>query len=153
MHAYVFGTSANHVVRGIRVGYQPSEAGFVPLPPFRAYDSRYKDGKLGRGSRVVSIADAIRPPTGALVTKDMVPVNATAIAYNLGVYATESSGYLAVTLPATKTVRASSLNWFATDQSLSNGLSAMLDGTRTVKVFAGGRGKTHFVIDVLGYYL
>ncbi|MDQ1710462.1 MAG: hypothetical protein QOG49_1847, partial [Frankiaceae bacterium] len=73
--------------------------------------------------------------------------------YNLGVYATESSGYLAVTPPATTKVTASSLNRFGTEQSLSNGLVGKLDGTRTVKVFAGGRGQTHFVIDVLGYFL
>lgn len=152
-HAYVFGTTTNHVVRGLRVGYQPAEAGFVPLAPYRAYDSRYLDGKLGRTSRLVSIADQVRPPTGAVVTKDLVPAAATAIAYNLGVYATESSGYLAVTPPSTKVISASSLNWFGSDQSLSNGLVVQLEGTRTVKVFAGGRGKTHFVIDILGYYL
>lgn len=152
-HAYVFGSSTDHVVRGLRVGFQPSEAGFVPLAPYRAYDSRFKDGKLGRGSRLVYIADRVRPPTGAIVAKDLVPTTATAIAYNLGVYATESSGYLAVTPPATHVVSASSLNWFGSDQSLSNGLVGPLDAARTVKVFAGGRGRTHFVIDVLGYYL
>lgn len=153
IHAYVLGTTTDHVVRGIRVGYAPAEAGFVPLTPYRAYDSRYRDGKLGRGSRVVSIADRVKPPTGVVTAKDVVPAAATAISYNLGVYATESSGYLAVTPPATKLVSASSLNWFGSDQSLSNGLTAQLDGTRTVKVFAGGRGRTHFVIDVLGYYI
>lgn len=152
-HAYVYGTSTNHVVRGIRVGYQPAQAGFVPLPPYRAYDSRYQDGKLGRDSRIVSIADRVKPPTGAVTAKDVVPAAATAIAYNLGVYQTESSGYLAVTTPRTKSVSASSLNWFGSDQSLANGLTARLDGSRTVKVFAGGRGRTHFVIDVLGYYI
>ena len=135
------------------MGYRPAEAGFVSLAPYRAYDSRYKDGKLGRGSRVVAIADRVKPPTGAVTAKDLVPASAVAIAYNLGVYATESSGYLAVTPPATKIVSASSLNWFDSDQSFSNGLVAQLDGTRTVKVFAGGRGSTHFVIDVLGYYI
>lgn len=153
LHVYVFGTSTNHVVRGIRVGYQPVSAGFVPIAPYRAYDSRYADGKLGRTSRVVYIADSVRPPTGAITGKDLVPAGATAIAYNLGVYATESSGYLAVTPPATTRVTASSLNWFGTDQSLSNGLVGQIDAARTVKVFAGGRGRTHFVIDVLGYYL
>lgn len=153
IHAYVFGTSTNLVVRGIRVGYRPSVAGFVSLAPYRAYDSRYQDGKLGRGSRIVGIANRVRPPSGVVTAMDLVPANAVAIAYNLGVYATEATGYLAVTPPATKTVSASSLNWFGTDQSLSNGLVAQLDGTRTVKVFAGGRGSTHFVIDVLGFYI
>lgn len=153
IHTYVLGTSTNHVVRGIRVGYQPAESGYVPLAPYRAYDSRYQDGKLGRGSRIVPISSRVRPPSGVVTATDLVPANASAIAYNLGVYATEASGYLAVTPPATKTVMASSLNWFGTDQSLSNGLIGRLDSTRTVKVFAGGRGKTHFVIDVLGYFI
>ncbi|MEO6715446.1 MAG: hypothetical protein ABIM89_18750 [Mycobacteriales bacterium] len=153
LHAYVFGTSTNHVVRGMRVGYRRATSGFVPIAPYRAYDSRYLDGKLGRSSRLVPIGNSVRPPTGAVTGTDLIPAAATAISYNLGVYATESSGYLAVTPPATTRVTASSLNWFGSDQSLSNGLTAQLDGTRTLKVFAGGRGRTHFVIDVLGYYI
>lgn len=153
LHAYVYGTSTNHVVRGLRVAYRPAQAGFVPVTPYRAYDSRYKDGKLSRGSRIVPIADRVRPPTGTVTARGIVPATASAIAYNLGVYATEASGYLAVTPPTTLIVSASSLNWFGPDQSLSNGLVAPIDAARTVKVFAGGRGATHFVIDVLGYYL
>lgn len=152
-HAYVFGTSTNHVVRGVRIGYQPAEAGFVPVKPYRAYDSRYLDGKLGRSSRLVALGDQVKGPAGAIVAKDLIPAAATAVAYNLGVYSTEASGYLAVTPPSNTVVSASSLNWFGSDQSLSNGLVVQLEGTRTVKVLAGGRGKTHFVIDVLGYYL
>jgi hypothetical protein len=43
------------------------------------------------------------------------------------------------------------MNWSQTGQNLANGTVVTLDGSRNMKVFSGGL--THFIIDVLGYYI
>jgi hypothetical protein len=136
----------------------PSTGGaFHPIDPVRVYDSRSAaptPGALGSGSsRVVSVADARDGTTGAVVTAGAVPAGATAIAYNLTVVDTIGSGFLSVAPGNAASSPSSSINWSATGQILANGLIGKVHTDRTVKVFCGGGGTTHFVIDVTGYWM
>ena len=124
----------------------PAGSGFTPVTPTRAYDSRTGPGPIVAGQqRTISMA------TGGLV-----PEGATAVAYNATVADTTGSGWLTVApgnvavLPVSSTI-----NWWATNQFLSNGIAVGVDGQRQVNVFAGPNGggaTTDFVLDTVGYY-
>lgn len=153
-------SNAGQLGRWQRLGGPGVAGGLVPIRPRRVYDSRFDPaGKLaGATSRTVSVADAIDILTGDVSAADIVPEGATAIAYNLTITETETlggGGFLSVA-PGTETaLQASSINWSGADQNLANGLVVQLDPSRQVKVFAGpsATDRTHFVIDVTGFYV
>ncbi len=64
-------------------------------------------------------------------------------------------GYLTVVAGGAATAGPSSINWDRVEATLANGLQGPLNANREVSVFCGGDtgAKTHFLIDVLGYYL
>ncbi|MCU1504368.1 MAG: hypothetical protein JWM12_3722, partial [Ilumatobacteraceae bacterium] len=134
---------------------------FHVIAPVRVYDSRLpspSQGKLATGqNRVVSVADARNEVSGLVTTADVVPVGATAVVANLTVTETEGElgGFLAV-LPGDATaLSGSSINWSGANQNIANGLTAKIAADRTVKVFCGGvpTPRTHFVMDVTGYWI
>jgi len=131
----------------------PMTAGaFHAISPARVYDSRFAEGPLGAGaSRIVSIKDG-RDGAGVVTTPDVVPVGATAIAYNITVADTVGGGFLAVAEGTSTGTSASSINWSASGQLLANGLQVKIDEERRVAMFSGGAGTTNFIIDVVGYY-
>ncbi|MFT3853581.1 MAG: hypothetical protein QM733_12705 [Ilumatobacteraceae bacterium] len=135
---------------------------FHVIAPARVYDSRLAlptpaPGKIvAAETRVVSVKDARNETTGAVVTADIVPAGALAVVANLTITETEGTagGFLSV-FPGDATERSgSSINWSGPDQNIANGLTAKIAADRTVKVFCGGGAvpKTHFVIDVTGYW-
>ena len=129
---------------------------FHPIDPVRVYDSRAAapaPGALTSGSsRVVSVADARDGAGGAVVIADAIPAGATAISFNLTITETVGSGFLSVAPGNASSSAASSINWSATGQILANGLIVKVHTDRTVKVFCGGGGSTHFLLDVSGYW-
>ena len=134
----------------------PQAAGsFHSLNPVRAFDSRWPGGaKLASGgTKIVVIADGHDLVSGVVNQPNVVPAGATAIAYNLTVTDTVSSGFLAVAPGSASTVTASSINWSATGQNLANGLIVAVDTSRQVRVFGGGGGSTDYIIDIAGYFL
>jgi hypothetical protein len=152
---FVTSTGSQAVLRKLA---GPDTAGQLHvIDPVRVYDSRL-DASNGRGpmtsgsSRLVSVANGIDLTTGVVSLTDVVPAGATAIAYNLTVVDTGGSGFLAVTAGSSTTFRASSINWSASGQILANGQLAPLDGERRVRIFAGGGGTAHVLVDVQGYY-
>ena len=140
----------------------PTTAGALHvITPARVYDSRLATqtapnigGTLSSpASRVVRIADAVNLNTGAVTTADLVPIGATAIVYNLTIVSPTNSGFLAVTPGDATDYSASTINWATGIQVLANGTLVKIDSNRQVKVFSGGDGATHFIIDVVGYYI
>ena len=146
----------------VQVAGATSTGTFHIISPVRVYDSRLAlptpaPGKLAGGeNRVISIKDARNETTGAVTTADIVPAGALAVVVNLTVTETEGTqgGFLSV-VPGDATDRSgSSINWSGPNQNVANGLTAKIAADRTVKVFCGGNPapKTHFVIDVTGYW-
>jgi hypothetical protein len=165
LHTYEAFFSDNGVAsltfcNGIRVRYTPPVSGFVPITPARVYDSRLNmapdaNGAIATGSnRTVSVADARDVTTGA-ITGALVPATAKALAYTLTVAGTVASGFLAVNPGGVTTVSASTINWSAAGSAFANTGVVRIDSSRTVTVVAGGpaTSSTHFIIDVVGYYL
>lgn len=105
------------------------------------------------GNRLVSVASGRTLDTGAVNAPNVVPVGATAIACNVTVDRTQNQGFLAVNPGGNTTVSASTINWFASNQTLANGVIVTISASREVTVIAGGGGATDFIIDVTGYFL
>lgn len=148
-------TSQQVRVAGAVYQYAPAGGIYVPIAPKRVYDSRQDTaGKLAVNlTRKVSVANEIAANGGAT---NVVPAGATGVAYNLTITQTEQSfGYLTVVAGDAATGGPSSINWDRADATLANGLQGPLNAAREVSVFCGGNAnaKTHFLIDVLGYYL
>ena len=127
------------------------------VTPGRVYDSRADAaGKhtFGAADRVVTCTTVIagQPAAGTVI----VPAGATGILGNLTVTATESAGFLGLYSNAVATWPGnSSINWVAANVDLANAVTVAIDATGKIKVNIGGQGvstKTHFIIDVVGYY-
>ena len=119
------------------------------------YDSRWpgEAGPIGTGqSRTVYVGDARAVSGGAVTSEGFVPKSAIAVAYNLTVVNTVSSGFLAMNPGGTTTVTAAAINWSADGVVLGNASVARLDEAAQVTVVCGGLGATNFVIDVVGFY-
>lgn len=145
----------------IQLAGTTSAGSFHVISPVRVYDSRLglpTPGKIAKGqNRVISVKDARNETTGAVTTADIVPAGAKAVLANLTVTETEGSlgGFLSV-VPGDATAQSgSSINWSGPDQNIANGLTAKIAADRTVKVFCGGdpTPRTHFVVDVSGYWM
>lgn len=130
---------------------------FVPLTPFRAYDSRRavpQQGKItANQTRTISVKDARSVADGTVTTADVVPAGATGVAFNITVVNTEANGYLYVADGGATAIAASTINWPAANVVVANSAIVKLDANRQIKVFCGETGATNFIIDIAGYYL
>ncbi len=116
---------------------------FVPVSPFRAYDSRTDPaGPMTSG--------AFRP-----VTMSQLPGDAVAVLVNITVVntTTNSDGWLRVFAAGAPLPNVSTINWSANGQVLAN-MVTVPTGTpnHELAVNAGGNGRTDFIVDVYGYY-
>lgn len=133
--------------------FQPPD--FRPVSPTRVYDSRVPNPDPGRISggenRTLDITQARDLTTGDALG-GLVPTTARALAFNIAVVDTATAGFLSVAPSFASEFSAATINWFGTGQILNNGSVTSLGNDGQVKVFAGGAGSTHFVIDVTGYW-
>ena len=121
----------------------------VLTTPVRLYDSRTDAVPLG-GAKLasgnsVNVTAAGFGASGFLV----------AAFINLTVTQTEGFGFLRVNgsdlsgeRPVPKT---SNVNWSGTNQTLANLALTTVGGENGIEVFCGGAGRTHVVVDIMGY--
>ena len=120
----------------------------VLTTPIRLYDSRTDAVPLG-GAKLASgnsvIVTAGGGPNGTLMAAFL----------NVTVTQTEGSGFLRVTgsdlsgeRPEAKT---SNINWSTANQTIANLALTTVGGENGVLVFCGGGGRTHLVVDMMGY--
>ncbi len=137
-----FYVGAGDTIQGVTIGYSAPLQGFVPFTGAdpRVLDTRSTGGKLAAGEdRTVSFAS--KGSGGA-----------RAVLFNLAVTETEGIGgfvgaYSAAVSPWPGNA---SINWFGTNQNLSNAVTSALDSSGQIKLH-GGSNKTHVVVDVVGY--
>ncbi len=140
----------------------PFSAGaFHAVTPFRAYDSRAANpvgnvGPIAVGqNRLVSVKDA-RDAAGVIIQLSAVPLDAKSVAANITVTGTVGTfGYLTLNPGGDLVERASTINWSAAGQTIANGVTLTLDGSRELTVLCRGvaGNSTQFIIDITGYFL
>ncbi len=135
----------------------PATAGALhPIDPVRSYDSRspspFRARLAGPGNRTVSVADARDLTTGTVTVADVVPVGATAVAFNLTITGTVGAGFPALAPGGATEFAASTINWATGGVTVANAGIVKLGADRDLVVFAGGAGSTDFIIDITGYY-
>lgn len=133
---------------GIAGGYV-----FVPIDPFRTFDSR-RIGVLPGGfvDRFSVLTDEYGRPR--------IPSNAVAVTYNLTVTDTTGAGYAAIYPVDIDWPGNSSINWTGPATTVANGgtvaIGDYLDVIGGVEVYIGPdlpSVSTHYLIDITGYYV
>ena len=127
-------------------------ASVVLIDPVRVYDTRDVDpykllagvgaqGKIAAGEILSFSLQGIVPNfcAGALV--------------NVTLDQTERSGFLTVYGPGEngEAPAISNINWYASSQIVANLVVTKLGGESTLAIKVGGGGRTHLIVDVLGY--
>ncbi len=125
----------------------------VLIEPVRLFDSRTEQGYL--------VVPGARSPgklaTGQSLGFTLMGVTSTAIAgalLNVTLTETEGAGYVLAwggggedpVAPPTSTA-----NWFGPGQTVANLAVCRVGGEATFALASGGNGRTHLVVDVLGY--
>ncbi len=135
---------------------------FVPIPSFRALDTRVDwDSKFRSGE-----GPGVFPGGGFDGEAFGVPLDATAVTFNVTAAQTEGRGHIEILKwePGDPTHQTSTVNWTESGQNIANsGTVALTEafwndgGTESVYFLAlvGGRGdaKAHVVVDITGYYI
>jgi hypothetical protein len=116
--------------------------------PVRLYDSR--TDKVPLGGAKLSSGNSVNVTAGGGPSGTLM-----AAFLNVTVTQTEGAGFLRVTgsdlsgeRPDAKT---SNINWFAANQTMANLALTTVGGENGVQVFCGGSGKTHVIVDMMGY--
>ena len=110
-------------------------------------------GRSPRGGTITFDLDkGINIQTGAITKTDVIPVDATAVAYNITATNTTSRGWFAVMPPAETNVSASSINWPNAGNVVANGLTVKTGPERKTKVISGGQN-TDLLFDIVGYFI
>lgn len=129
---------------------------FVPIAPFRAYDSRsyidgYEIGNDGYDTYFTVLTDTNNNPR--------IPIGAVAVTYNLAITDTTGSGFMGVFPASGNWPGNASINWTFTGTTLSNGGTVAIDfydDYGQVAVYTGpelGSVGTDFIMDITGYYI
>jgi hypothetical protein len=133
------------VLHGANLWYRPLAAGFVQLSPIRVYDSRISDGKLESGQVRTIGVPALMHVSGSVLV-------------NLTIDRTEASGYLTTWAPVgengSPAPDTSNINWTTDNQTLANLVVVRLGGEHgdAFNIRADGNGRTHVIVDLLGYF-
>ena len=139
-----------------RLGGSNTAGTYTAVTPTRVYDSRAAQPSPGAlpnaSNRTISVADG-RDNSGAVITIDLVPAGATAIAANVTVTNTVGINNICVNPGGITTRSASTINWFATGQTLANGATLAISTARTVTLVSGAQGgSADVIVDVTGYW-
>lgn len=127
----------------------PATAGALhPIDPARVFDSRRADPAVRLGANQEwTVSTALDINGGAVV-----PVDATAVVFNVTIVDTLGSGYLSVFPADVAWPGTSSINWAGPGAVVANGGTVRV-AAASVRIRCGGSGAaTHVVLDVTGYY-
>jgi hypothetical protein len=125
---------------------------FVPINPYRNYDSRlYRDGRILSSEELWG--DVLTDKFGV----PQIPNTAVAVTYNLTVTDTVGPGFLGVFPSDIAWPGNASVNWTGSGATVGNsGTTAIgfLDADGQMSLYMGGvpGGSTDFIIDITGFY-
>lgn len=131
----------------------PTGSVFVPITPVRVWDSREVNGGAGplavQETRLVPVANQVSALGGA---RDVVPVGAVAVAYNLTVASPTAAGHLRV-MPGDWTASPASAINFEPGSTIANSSVVQVDANRAIRVFNGAPAPVQGIVDIVGYYV
>jgi hypothetical protein len=132
------------VLHGARLLYLSGTSTLITVAPVRAWDTRLQGDKLASGDSL-----------GFSLSLVGVPNFISEALLNVTVDQTEGQGYLTVFGPGENGGRpnTSNLNWFTANQIAANLVISRLGAESSVSMYAGGNGRTHVIVDVLGYFV
>jgi hypothetical protein len=84
--------------------------------------------------------------------REIIPLGATAIAYNITIPSPAGPGHVRVMPGDTGFSSASSVN-FTTSQTIANGLVVKVDSERRIRIYNAAGVPVNAIVDVLGYFL
>ena len=120
------------------------------VTPVRVFDSRIEPVSLGGGK--IAAGSAVGVPLSAATLDGS---NVSVAFVNCTVTDTENAGYLLIhasdltgEMPLPET---SNVNWSESGQTLANLVLTAVGGENYISIYCGGTGRTHFIIDLLGY--
>ena len=93
--------------------------------------------------------------TGQTKTLALTPeliVGAKSALVNLTITNTEGSGFLGLFPSGTPWPGTSTINWSGPNQIVANSATVAVSPAGSIDIFCGGGGRTHVVVDLLGYY-
>lgn len=141
-------------VSNVRIGYD-NTGSFVPVSPYRCYDSRFSvSGRIAPStSRVIDVTQAINTSTGAVVATGVIPVDARAVTFNMQAVGATAANNFAITDSDAFTANSSHVVFNTNTPTVANGGTVdIADGA--VRVFGGtGPGSAHCILDITGYYV
>ena len=142
------GRATTHVIFDVTGYYtsDPTGNAYVPLPPWRALDTRNKTGLSGAFT-------AGSPRALQVASRGGVPSAAVAVTGNLTVVGQTAQGWLFIGPTATSKPGSSTLNFPVRDVRANGATVAMSGGTVGVTYVAVARASTQVVFDVCGYYI
>ncbi len=140
-------TGTVHVIADL-VGYFAPTGGstYTPVNPQRMLDTRY--GPDGRSKGFTPGSDNVMPITGVGTG---VPLDATAVVFNLTVTEPSEVGYLSAYPAAAPRPLASSIN-FSTGQTVANLVVVRVGDGGQMDIYKDQTGTAHVIADVVGYY-
>ena len=87
------------------------------------------------------------------MTNNIVPVGTKAVAANVTVTGTTGTNNICINPGGDTSHNSSTINWFASGQTIANGVTLSLNTTRQITAVAGGQGgSAHVIIDITGYW-
>jgi hypothetical protein len=143
------------VVHQATVNFFSPASQVVLIPPTRIFDTRAAHSyiplptspHIGKVSAGQQIGFSVDPVVSRYIN---------GVILNVTVTETEGGGYVVAWIPtaddpSTGPPPVSNINWSAPDQTLANLVFARLFEEADVLINVGGVGKTHIVVDVIGY--
>ena len=146
-------TSTSRGLMAARIGYT-NVGTYVPLAPYRSFDTRPLIGRLAPNSRRTVDLGQEMNPSGVIVGTGRIPAETRAVEVNLTAVQATGANNFCVTSGDVLLPNQTALVLFnsATPTIANTGLLECFN--RTINVHVGsGPGSAHCVIDVMGYYI
>ena len=141
-------------VSNVRIGYD-NTGSYVPVSPYRCYDSRFTlSGRVAPSTgRVIDVTQAINTSTGVVAATDVIPPDARAVTFNMQAVGATGANNFAITNGNAVSANSSHIVFNTNTPTVANGGTVDLWNGQ-VKIHGGaGPGSAHCIIDITGYYV
>lgn len=140
--------------RCARIGVR-NTAAFVPVTPYRCYDSRVMGTTLPlapNSSRTIDVTKKIDASTGAVIGSGMIPSTARAVTFNMVAAGATGGNYFAAVAGNVVSSSTAHINFNTQTPTVANAGTVDLFAGTLKAICGGGSGSAHCIVDITGYY-